>query len=148
GFVGDLPQRPHLDTRRAHVDDEIRDATLLRCLEVGAGETDAPVRELGIARPYLLAVHHPAALDRVGARGHRREVAAGAGLAEQLAPQLARREDVRQPALLLRRRAAGEQRRTDEVHADPTDQLGRPGARELLGHDEVLDRAGAAPAVL
>ena len=36
----------------------------------------------------------------------------------------------------------------DEVDADAADELGRAGAGQLLGHDEVLDGAGAAAAVL
>src|SRR5262249_21293757 len=74
--------------------------------------------------------------------------AAGTGLAEELAPQLACREDVRQPAPLLLGRAVSEQRRPDEVHADPPDELRSARPRQLLGHDEVLYRARAATAVL
>ena len=76
------------------------------------------------------------------------EVAARVRLAEQLAPELLGAQDLREPAGLLLRRAAGEQRRPDEVHADAADQLRRPGAGELLGDDVVADRAGVAPAVL
>ena len=54
----------------------------------------------------------------------------------------------RQPALLLLGRAVREERRPDEVDADATDELGRAGASELLGDDEVLDRSDAATAVL
>src|SRR5207248_11731964 len=86
-------------------------------------------------------------LDRRGARAPGRQAAAGAALVEELAPLLAGRDDVREPALLLRARAVGEQCRPDEIHADPADQLWCPGASELLGHDEMLDRTGAATAV-
>ena len=63
GLVGDLAQRPDLDARRAHVDDEVGDALLLRRVGIGAGETHAPVGELRVARPHLLAVEHPTAVD-------------------------------------------------------------------------------------
>ena len=49
---------------------------------------------------------------------------------------------------MLRRRAVGEERRADEVHADAADELGRPGAGQLLGDDVVADRSGVAAAVL
>src|SRR5262249_56104123 len=95
----------------------------------------------------LLTVEDPAGLRARRARRHRGEVTARAGLAEQLAPQRARREDVGQPLLLLGS-AVREQRGPDEVDADAADELRRACARELFDHDEVLDRAGAAPAVL
>src|SRR5262249_59042103 len=138
----------HLDARRAHVDDEIRDPALVRGGRIRAGQAHAPVRELRVARPHLLAVQQPTVISGYGARAHRRQVAARAGLADQLAPQLARRADVRQPARLLLERPVGEQRRPDEVHADPSDQLRGARPRQLLGDDEVLDRARSPPAEL
>ena len=65
-------------------------------VRIGAHEPDAPAGELRVARPHLLAADRPARFavgtgGRLGARGERREVAARAGLAEQLAPDLARR---------------------------------------------------------
>ncbi len=36
----------------------------------------------------------------------------------------------------------------DEVHADPSDELGRPGSGQLLGDHVVLDRPAATPAEL
>src|SRR5690349_16358403 len=82
-LVGDLAQRPYLDARRTYVDDEVRDPALLRRVGVGAGETDAPVGELRVARPDLLAVERPAALGRLRPCADGSQVAAGAGLAEQ-----------------------------------------------------------------
>ena len=89
-----------------------------------------------------------AAVDRDGAGGERGQVAAGVGLAEELAPQLVGREDPGQEALLLLVRAVGQQRGPDQVDADAADQLGRPGPGQLLDHDVVLERAQAAAAVL
>jgi hypothetical protein len=54
-----LAQRTHLDPGSAHVDRERGDPLLLRDVWVGAGEAEAPVGELRIARPHLLAVEHP-----------------------------------------------------------------------------------------
>ena len=96
---------------RLHVDDEVRDALVLRRVGVGAGQADAPARELRVRRPHLLTREQPAVVDAHGARLQRREVGAGVGLAEQLAPDLVGGEDRRQPALLLLVGAVREQRR-------------------------------------
>ena len=125
----------------AHVDDEVRDALLLRHVGVGAGEAHAPVGELRVARPHLLAVEQPAA---VGARRRASTTAARSlpapGSLNSWHHSSLGREDVGQPACLLLGRAVREQRGADEVDADAADELGRPGPRELLGDDEVLDR--------
>ena len=52
-----------------------------------------PSGVLGVARPDLLPVQPPPAGDGYGAGPERREVGAGFGLAEQLAPDLGRVED-------------------------------------------------------
>ena len=83
-----------------------------------------------------------------GARRHTREIASGAGLAEQLAPQFVGAQDVRQPSRRLFGCRVGEQRRTDEVDADPADELRCPRSRQLLLHDEVMQRTRAPAAVL
>ena len=123
-LVGDLAQRAHVDTGRVHVDDERRDPLLLRRIGIGAREAPAPVGELRVARPHLLAVEHPTAVDLLGACAQRREITAGFGLAEELAPDLGRVEDVREPTGLLRFGAVREQRRPDQVDADAPDELG------------------------
>ena len=83
-------------------------------LGVGARDEHAPLRVLGAARPHLLAGHHPlvAVLDR--ARLQRRQVRAGVGLGEALAPDLLGGEDRRQVALLLLVGAPHHQRRAAE----------------------------------
>ena len=83
-------------------------------------------------------------VDRSARVRERGQVAAGVGLAEQLAPQLLGREDGREPP----RRCSGvpwaNSVGPDQVDADAADQLGRPGAGQLLvDHDEVL--GGAEP---
>ena len=71
-----------------HVHQEVGEALVLGRVRVGAGDEHAPLRVLRAARPYLLAGHDPvvAVLDR--ARLQRREVRAGVGLGEALAPDL------------------------------------------------------------
>src|SRR5581483_5040146 len=76
---------------------------------IGAGEEDAPASVVGPRGPDLLAVEHVVIAVAVGPRLQRRQVRAGVGLAEQLAPDLASVQQRRQPALLLLLGAAGEQ---------------------------------------
>src|SRR5207302_10023937 len=54
---GDLGHRPDLDARRAHVDDQYRDVSVLRALGGrvgGPSEYPAPARELAPRDPRLL----------------------------------------------------------------------------------------------
>ncbi len=89
-----LAQRAHVDAGRTHVDDEVRDAPVLRGVEVGAGEQDGPVGRPGAGVPHLLAVDHPLVAVAHGAGAQRREVGAGAGLAVELAPDLLAADDL------------------------------------------------------
>ena len=114
---------------------------MLRRVRIGTSQADAPIRELRVRRPHLLAVQHPPSIGAGGGRRHRRQVAARPGLAEELAPQVVGREDGCQPALFLLLGAMGEQCGTGEIDADASDQLGCPCARQLFLDDVVLGRS-------
>src|SRR5258708_1349788 len=80
-------------------------------LGVGARQGAPPPGELGIARPHLLTLQHPAALGGDGPGRERRQIGAGSGLAEELAPDLLGAQDARDPARLLLVGAVGQNRR-------------------------------------
>ncbi len=118
-------------------------------LGVGARDEHAPLRVLRAAGPHLLPGHHPflAVLDR--ARLQRREIRAGVGLGEALAPDL----------LARRGSAAGSAPSARRV--PHTISVGPPSssprmfaaqrharAADLLEVDRRFGRRGAAPAVL
>src|SRR5437016_6938641 len=67
--------------------------------------------------PHLLAAHHEAVAVGLGARPERGQVAPGAGLAEELAPELVGGEDGREEAALLRLAAVRDERRAGVVDA-------------------------------
>ena len=110
-LAGDVPQRPDLDTGLVQVDEEVRDALPLRDVGIGAREQHAEVGEVRPRGPHLLAGHEPVVAVALGARRERREVGAGARLAEQLAPHLFVAHDRRQEAQPLLLGAVREQRR-------------------------------------
>ena len=116
----------------------------LRTVGVGAGQAQAPVGELGVGGPHLLAVERPAAdpvaLGADGPGRERSQVAAGVGLAEQLAEEHVGRQDGGQPTRPLLVGAVGQQRGPDQVDADAPHQLGGPGPGQLLLHDVVGQR--------
>ena len=102
----------HLDARRAHVDDEVRDAGV----RFGASGSVRASRMPHCAT--CASVVHTfwpfttySSPSRVARVGERREVAARARLAEELAPELGAVEEPGQPTLLLRLGARDEQRR-------------------------------------
>ena len=88
---------------------EGRDALVLGDVVVGAGEHHAPVGVVGVARPHLVAGDDVLVAVPVGTGAQRREVGAGVGLAEALAPAVAPVDDAGQePAARCRRcRARG-----------------------------------------
>ena len=113
-----------------------------------AREHAAPARVLAPRDPGLGAVEHEVVvlLDRV--RAQRREVRAGLGLAEALAPDLLGGEDRRDvpPPLLVV--AEAQQRRAEHVESDDVDELRSARRGELLVDDDLLDGRPSAAAEL
>src|SRR5581483_1357239 len=143
-----LAERAHGHAGRLHVADEVADALRLRRRRIRPGEEDPPARELRVARPHLLPADDPAVAMADGARPERGQVGACPGLREELAPELLGGQDLRQEAALLLLGAVRDERRSDQVDADPVDDLRRARRGDLLLEDVVLDDGRAAPAVL
>ena len=91
-----------------HVDEEVGDAPVLRLRRGRCGPAGCP-RSLCVraGRPHLLTVHHPLVAVAHGPGGEPGEVAAGARLAEELAPHLVAAQHRRQVALAAARRCRG-----------------------------------------
>src|SRR5262249_43310494 len=123
-----LHERAHLDSWRAHVDDEVRDPKMLFGARVGAREQDAPLRDVRERRPHLLAVDDVLVAVADGTRGEAGEVAARARLAEQLAPEFGAVEKTWQPSPALLFGAGDEQRR---ARPPDTDRIHRPRYTQL-----------------
>ena len=117
-------------------------------LGVGARDEHAPLGVLRARGPHLLAVDDPlvAVLDR--ARLERRQVGAGLGLGEALAPDLVGGEDRVEVALLLLVGAPDHDRGTRQQQAEHVRRERRAGAAELLEEDRRLGHRRAAAAVL
>ena len=102
---------------RAHVEQEERDAPVLRRVGIGAGEEQSEVCVVRAGCPHLLPVDDELVTVGHGARAEVREVGARVGLAEQLAPHLVgaqQRTEV--PRLLVRRvRASSTPRPTSAI---------------------------------
>ena len=111
---------------------------------------DDEVRAHAVGDVGLLAVHHPAAVDALGARGERRDVRAGAGLGDaERADQLPadRRHEV--ALLLLLGAELPDRRRGDvDVGADPGGRPARARARHLLAQHRLVQVVAALTAVL
>ena len=132
GFAGHLTQRPDGDARRAHVDDEHRDALALGARRIAAGQAGGVVAVLRARGPHLLPVEHELVTVAVGPGLHAREVRAGTGLAEELAPDVFAPQQRRDQRLFLCVAAMHEQRRA--AHAEP----------DLEGAGWDLERLGLA----
>ena len=129
---------PHVDPGVGHVDDQRGDALLrARRIRLGAGQAQAPGGELRVRSPDLATGDRVATVDRRGTGRQRRQVAAGVGLAEELAPDLLGREDRRQVPQALVLGAVRQQRGADQVDPDPVDRLRslRTGVLALVERD-------------
>ena len=148
GVAGDLRHRAHVDAVGLHVDDQHRDALVLGAVRLRARENAAPARVLAPRDPGLGAVQHEVVVLLGRARAQRREVRAGLGLAEALAPDLLGGEDRGDvpPALLIV--AEAQQRRAEHAEPDHVDELRSPGRGEFLVDEDLLDGRSSAAAEL
>ena len=148
GLAGDLHQRPDGDAGAAHVQQDEAQAPVLDRVRVGTHQHETPVRVLGKAGPDLLAVDHERVTVAHGLATYRSQVRAGSGFRKALAPDFLGAQDGGQETLLLGFAAMGHERRPDQVAANDVQAVRCVGARHLLQEDGVLDRAGAATAIL
>ena len=146
---GDLTQGPHIHTLATHVEGERRDALMLGGVGIGPGQQISPVGVLAVGGPHLLPVDDELVAIEARAGAQAGQVAAGAGLAEQLAPDVLARADARQEEVFLRSRAALDDRRSSQLTAADrhrgtcTDQLFVDDGlvhRVRIGQTPVLDR--------
>ncbi len=146
-LAGDLAQAAHGDALAVHRHDEHRQALVLGHVGVGAREQQPVGGELGVGGPHLLAAQPPAAVVLLArACLHGREVRAGGGLGEQLAPDLVAVEHRPEVAGLLLLRAVGDDRGAEHADADRVEDAGHFRARDLLVADDLLDRTETLPA--
>ena len=93
-------QRPLLDAGLVHRHREGGDALVLGHVVIGAGQHEAAVGVVGVARPDLVPGDDVLVAVAVGPGAQRGEVRAGVGLAEALAPPVAPVDDAGQEPLL------------------------------------------------
>ena len=110
---------------------------------IGAGEQDPEPGDVREGRPDLLAVDDVLVAVALGTGRERREVAAGSGLAEQLAPDLGAVEDPGEVAVLLLLGARDEERRAGPADAD---RVQRARDRERRGAPRRSRAAATGPA--
>ena len=132
---------------RVHRADEVRDALVLRRVGVGAGDEDAELASAGPATSRSSGRSPPTRRRRArpGCRGAARSEP-GAGLAEQLAPDLLAGQQREQVALLLLLACRAW---TIVGPAQPMpivfDGRRTPAAAQLLVDEELVDRVGVEP---
>ena len=124
GVAGDLHERADLDARRLHVDDEVRDAPVLRRVGIGAGEADAPPRRTARSEVHTFWPESSQPSSTRTARvwsDARSEPASGSLNSWHQISSAVRMAGSHRCLLLVG--AVGEQRRAGEVDADPVDRL-------------------------
>jgi hypothetical protein len=135
------------DPRLLHVDQQERDAGLLRPFGRGAYQAEDLVAEVGVARPQLGSGN-----DVIVAIAHRAHLQVGKirtslRFRESLAPPIFARQDARQQLGLLLGRAEFDQHRSEEILRNVV-EAGRPRQPRFLFPDQPLHRAPAGTAML
>ncbi len=93
--------RTNLDTGLAHVDEEERDATVLRLVRGGARQHEDVVREVALGGPDLLTVDDPLVTVEHRTTAEVAEIAARRRFAVTLAPQVLPAQHLREVVVLL-----------------------------------------------
>ena len=145
-LAGDRLERPHFDAGQRHVDEQARDALVLRHARVGAHEELAPVREVAERVPRLLTVDDPAVAVEHGRGAQRREVGAGVRFGEALAPDVVAAEHAGEERGLLFVGAVLDDRGRDVREAERVERARRVRAVHLLRVHDLFHHARAAPA--
>ena len=99
-------------------------------VRLGPGQEDPEPRRVGVRRPHLLAPDHPLVTVEIGPGGQRGQVGSGAGLAEQLAPDLLAGQQGHQVAVLL---IGGPGEQDGGSGPSDPDGVGRVAAPRLVG---------------
>ena len=105
GMPVHLANRANLDTGLPHIDREVREAAVLGGVPVGPRDEQAVLGVVGARVPQLLPVHDPLVAVAVGPSHQAGEIRPVAGLAEQLAPPIARRWPSGGGSVVSRRRS-------------------------------------------
>ena len=143
GLAGDLPQRLHGHAGRLHVHDHGRDALVAGRIGIGAREEPDVVGDQRVRGPDLLAGDDVVVAVAHGAGLQRRQIGAGVGFGEALAPDLLGSEHRLQVPPLLVLAADGDQRRAGDHQADVVDAGRRLRAGGLLVVDRLLPKSQA-----
>ena len=140
-----VDERPDLDPGRIHGADEVADPHVLGGRRIGAGQQDPPLGDVRVARPHLLPVDDPVVAVTLGPGGERGQVRAGAGLGEQLAPEVLPAEQRPEPAVLLLLGAGVHEGWPRPSDADGVDRAPDAFPPQLLVDHELGQRIGIEP---
>src|SRR6266567_8173033 len=125
-----------------HVQDEVRNAFMLRHVRIGAREQHSEIRQVRLTGPHLLAVDDVvlAVLETlpVGFGAQTSQVRSGVGLGIQLAPDLVGAENLWDVATLLFLSAVHDKRRSDEADAQAVDAARHTHARHFFADDRLF----------
>src|SRR5439155_948273 len=118
--------------------------------EIGQHAETVRAQDLGLddESPELLAHRGALAADLLARAREQPQLAAGAGLAEPLAPDLVAGEHRREKATALRLAAVVDERRTEEADTEGVQDRRRVGARQLGLEDRLFDLGRAPPSPL
>src|SRR5215467_1308725 len=97
-----LAQWHDLHAGLSHFEDEVRQALVLRQLDIRARQKQSVVRTVRTRGPDLLSIDHPAVTAPFRLGHGTGKIGAAAGLAEELTPRILARQDAAQELLFVK----------------------------------------------
>src|ERR1039457_4021621 len=146
-FAGHLAERVHFGAGTVRVDQQHGEAFMFFGAGIGAHHQLAPIGGPAVTGPDLLTGYNEVIAIEGGFGAQSREVGAGVGLGESLAPDLLAAEDFGEIALLLGFGAEGDEGGAHQFQAQNARQGRRSDAGHFFGEDGLLHEGGTAAAV-
>jgi len=140
-----VDDRRHGQTGQIGRADEVRHAAMFRNVGIGAGDQNAELRVVPARRPDLRPVDDVLVAITHRPRSEVGEVGARVGLAEHLTPDFLARQNLRDIAFLLLRRARVEDRRRGPTDTDLILWQFDVGGLQLFVDDQLMHRIGGQP---
>ena len=146
--TGGLHQRPYVDARAVHVDEQEGDAVMLGHIGIRTHQQHAAIAELRGRVPHLLAIDHELVAIAIGPARKAGQIATGTRLAEELTPCIITGEQPREVFAPLLVAAVAHEGRPEHGDGGRNERRRSLDRRLFLAKDSLVPSVAAPAAVL